>query len=345
MILRKIFWFLSVVLCFGLISVSAQNQVPKLISGGVVNGKAISLPKPEYPAAAAAVGAKGAVNVEIVIDEQGNVESASAVSGHPLLRAAAVNAARQAQFAPTTLSGVLVKVKGVVIYNFNLSDRNSGSLSGSGEEPKDQAFKVDSGDGVVNSKAISLPKPAYPAAARAVRAGGAVNVRVKIDEQGNVIEAEAVSGHPLLRAASVAAAREAKFNPTTLDGNPVTVTGIIIYNYTPSAPKPESTENSDEEDSADSSKIISGGVLNGRAISLPKPSYPLEAKEKKASGTVNVEIIIDEQGNVESATAVSGDSVFYEACEKAAIQAKFTPTLLEGNPVRVRGVIIYNFIP
>ena len=79
MMLRKFFWFLSVVLCFGLVSVSAQSPVPNLISGGVVNGKATSLPKPEFPAAAMAVKASGMVNVEIVIDEQGNVESATAV--------------------------------------------------------------------------------------------------------------------------------------------------------------------------------------------------------------------------------------------------------------------------
>ncbi len=91
---------------------------PKVISGGVVNGKATNLVKPEYPAAARAVQASGAVNVQVTIDEQGNVISASAVSGHPLLRAAAVKAARESKFAPTRLSGQLVKVTGIIVYNF-----------------------------------------------------------------------------------------------------------------------------------------------------------------------------------------------------------------------------------
>lgn len=94
-------------------------KVPKVISGGVVNGKATSLPQPVYPAPARAVGAKGAVNVAVTIDEEGNVVSASATSGHPLLRAAAVAAARRAKFPPTTLSGQPVSVKGILIYNFN----------------------------------------------------------------------------------------------------------------------------------------------------------------------------------------------------------------------------------
>ncbi|MEJ7860129.1 MAG: TonB family protein [Pyrinomonadaceae bacterium] len=87
--------------------------------------------------------------------------------------------------------------------------------------------------GVINGKATSLPKPPYPAAARAVRASGAVNVSVKIDEQGNVVSASATSGHPLLRAAAVQAARSAKFAPTQLSGQPVSVTGIIVYNFVP----------------------------------------------------------------------------------------------------------------
>jgi TonB family protein len=95
-----------------------EKPVPKTISGGVVNGKATNLVKPPYPAAARAVRAAGAVNVQVTIDESGNVISASAVSGHPLLRAAAVQAARSSKFSPTTISGQPVKVTGVVVYNF-----------------------------------------------------------------------------------------------------------------------------------------------------------------------------------------------------------------------------------
>jgi periplasmic protein TonB len=94
------------------------KPVPKQISGGVLNGKAISLPKPPYPQAARAVRAAGAVTVQVLIDETGDVVSASAVSGHPLLRPAAVAAARQARFSPTQLSGQPVKVSGVITYNF-----------------------------------------------------------------------------------------------------------------------------------------------------------------------------------------------------------------------------------
>lgn len=95
------------------------KPAPKTISGGVVNGKAISLPAPAYPAAAKAVGAKGSVSVQVLIDEDGSVVSANAASGHPLLRQAAEGAARRAKFRPTQLSGQPVKVSGVITYVFN----------------------------------------------------------------------------------------------------------------------------------------------------------------------------------------------------------------------------------
>jgi TonB family protein len=96
-----------------------SKPLPKTISGGVLNGKAISLPKPPYPAAARSVNASGSVSVQVLVNEKGEVVSANAVSGHPLLRPAAVQAARAARFSVTKLSGQPVKVSGVLTYNFS----------------------------------------------------------------------------------------------------------------------------------------------------------------------------------------------------------------------------------
>lgn len=99
-------------------STRPKKPSPGTVSGGVLNGKAIRLPKPEYPPSARAVHASCAVVVQVVVDEYGDVISASAVSGHQLLRAAAVSAARNAKFYPTKLSDQPVKVSGTIIYNF-----------------------------------------------------------------------------------------------------------------------------------------------------------------------------------------------------------------------------------
>lgn len=87
--------------------------------------------------------------------------------------------------------------------------------------------------GILNDKAKSLPQPAYPAAARAVKAAGVVNVQVTVGEDGKVVSATAVSGHPLLRAAAVAAAKKAEFEPVLLSKRPVSVSGVITYSFEP----------------------------------------------------------------------------------------------------------------
>jgi len=98
------------------------TPIPKKInvSGGVLQGSAIKKPAPAYPPIAKAARAAGAVQVQVTISEDGRVIDAQVVSGHPLLRDAAVQAARQWVFKPTELSGVPVKVQGVLTFNFTL---------------------------------------------------------------------------------------------------------------------------------------------------------------------------------------------------------------------------------
>src|SRR6476469_6731695 len=122
---------LSAVLMLSTLALS-QQDAPKIINGGVLNGKAVRIPKPEYPDSAKAAGVEGTVRVEVTINETGTVESAQAVKDESdneeispeksdakaALRDAAERAALAAQFSPTLLSGVPIKVKGVIVYNF-----------------------------------------------------------------------------------------------------------------------------------------------------------------------------------------------------------------------------------
>jgi TonB family protein len=121
----------------------------------------------------------------------------------------------------------------------DLAEKNKSGGEASGEEAKTNVNRKSSGPdtvsgGNLNEKAVFLPTPVYPATARAVKASGAVNVQVVIDESGDVIDASATSGHPLLKAAAVQAARAAKFRPTLMGGKPVKVNGILVFNFTPS---------------------------------------------------------------------------------------------------------------
>ncbi len=87
--------------------------------------------------------------------------------------------------------------------------------------------------GILNDKAVKLIQPSYPPIARAARASGQVQVQVLVDENGDVITAQAISGHVLLQAVSVAAARASKFSPMKVAGQPVKVNGVVVYNFVP----------------------------------------------------------------------------------------------------------------
>ncbi len=115
-------------LCIGLFCSNSGAQTPdrakisepgpRTISGGIINDKAISLAKPDYPEAAKSAGADGAINVKVLIDEGGSVIEAEGIAGNILLRQAAVDAAFASKFSPTLLQGQPVKVSGIIIYNF-----------------------------------------------------------------------------------------------------------------------------------------------------------------------------------------------------------------------------------
>jgi protein TonB len=91
-------------------------------------------------------------------------------------------------------------------------------------------------------------------------------------------------------------------------------------------------------------KVISKGPITGEALSLPKPAYPPLAKQMGIQGKVNVQVLIDESGRVVSAKAISGSPALMHAAQKAAFDARFSPTRLGGQPVKVSGVITYNFV-
>jgi protein TonB len=98
------------------------TPVPKklTVSGGVLQGKAISKIQPPYPPIARAARAAGAVQIQVTISEEGRVIEAAVIGGHPLLRDAALQAAKRWTFQPTELSGVPVKVQGILTFNFTL---------------------------------------------------------------------------------------------------------------------------------------------------------------------------------------------------------------------------------
>jgi len=89
---------------------------------------------------------------------------------------------------------------------------------------------------------------------------------------------------------------------------------------------------------------VSSSVINSKVISKPTPPYPMLAKQARVQGQVTVEILIDEQGRVVAAQATNGHPLLRMAAQQSAFHARFSPTTVSGHPVKVSGVITYNFI-
>jgi tetratricopeptide (TPR) repeat protein len=86
-------------------------------------------------------------------------------------------------------------------------------------------------------------------------------------------------------------------------------------------------------------------VLNGRAISLPKPDVPAAVVAHKIVGIVVIKVDIDETGKVTKARDMcKGIPLLSQVSVEAAMKARFTPTKLSGVPVKVTGLIKYNFV-
>lgn len=157
---------------------------------------------------------------------------------------------------------------------------------------------------------------------------GLMSVQVKVDETGKAVQANAVSGHTFFRFIVETAARDISFRPQKDGGQPIGFTLVVQYQVV----------------SIQDGKILPKPrpIINGRAVSLPVPFYPESAKSSCASGFVDVNVDVDEFGNVEKAKAVRGDEPLWEAAEIAARKARFTD---HGHAPRAKSVgkIRYNF--
>jgi TonB family protein len=122
---------------------------------------------------------------------------------------------------------------------------------------------------------------------------------------------------------------------------------VRYLDFTPTKATLKVTEVGENEvpTSGNAPKPVEAGVLNAKAVVLPKPRFPEEARRVKASGKVTVRVVVDENGKVISAVATDGPLALREAAETAARQATFEPTTVGGITVKVTGVLTYDFVP
>lgn len=184
-------------------------------SGGILQGSAIRRAEPQYPPLAKAARISGSVVIEVTVDEEGDVILARSVSGHPLLKTSAENAARGWKFSPTLLEGTPVKVIGTITFNFGL---DSSTPQTSDNSPPDEA------NSPIDSRPVMLKmsRPKYTELARSHKVTGIVRVRALIGADGKVEDVRVLSGLPDgLNEQAVAAVRDSVFRPAMKDGHPV----------------------------------------------------------------------------------------------------------------------------
>lgn len=225
-----------------------------------------------------------------------------------------------------------------------------------------------------NDKIKKLPKAKYPAEARTTGLAGIVRVPIRVSAKGEILEV----GEPLgpgavcdnsvradvvaMRAIAKELAAKVVIDTSKLDaavaehrltvGIEFVLPNDLKKKFSPGELIPVRIGSADDNSGAvtklkevDGERTASGGVLNGKATSLPKPVYPRAARSVRASGTVTVQVLIDTDGSIFEASAVAGHPLLRTNAVTAACGSKFLPTILSGQPVKVTGVIVYNFIP
>lgn len=212
----------------------------------------------------------------------------------------------------------------------------------------------------VDDKPLPLAKLAAPVSVTFktadlewLRYGGTIAATVLVDKKGKITVADLTgpvapcsdlsSDHLLaLRTAAMEAVKQAKVEPAT-DENGKPVNGGVLINI--KVPQSEPSKAHVAGQLPADPKTVVGGVLNGHAISIAHPQYPPEARANHAGGAVSVQVLIDETGQVAYAGAVNGNPYLRYAAADAACRSRFSPTLLAGQPVKVSGIITYNFVP
>ena len=194
--------------------------------------------------------------------------------------------------------------------------------------------------------AISNPNPVYPSVASELGYSGSIIVQLNVDKKGKVSVVRAFG--PIarcsnlndkrleaIRKAVVESAKSSVFILATENGKPVD-TGIQLTYSFDERGKPVRPE--------EMGKIRDYGALQGRAKLLPPPYFPPEARANRISGGVKVSVLVDTDGKVIAAEAVSGQPVFAESGADAACRARFEPANLNGAPTNFTGIITYRFV-
>ncbi len=215
---------------------------------------------------------------------------------------------------------------------------------------------------VMAAQIVKKVAPEYPAVAKAGDIQGAVALKARIDKEGNVVNLQLISGHPMLAPAAIEAVKQWKYNPYLLNGEAVDVETTVTVNFTLAGNPPSAGatgDNAGNQDYGIAGAIssapgtaqaavpqrirVSSGVAQGLLVSKVQPEYPPDAKEQRIQGVVVLQAIIDKEGGVANLQLISGHPLLAPAAIEAVKQWKYKPYLLNNTPLEVDTQIQVNF--
>jgi len=365
---------------------AAQETAPEPIqvSGDVMRGVLMKKVAPVYPPLARQARIQGTVILKVVIDKSGNVFEVDLVSGHPMLSPAAMDAVRQWKYQPYLVNGEPVDVETNVQVIFRLDDQPAPSNIGPPGAMDGRTFVGPQGGGLAGGFAagrVVVPEavmrdlrtanvtPTYAPSALASRVQGSVILSLQISRSGEVTNVIRVASHPMLVQAAIEAAKQWKYEPYRVNGEPVDVVTTAQIDFILSSDQdsegsvrdaPLNLSPSGSESIAGSSAPAppsgttapalpkrvrtSPGVSQALLISKVNPVYPPDAREQHIQGVVRLKVNIDTEGNVSTLELISGHPLLAPAAIDAVKQWKYRPYLLNGEPIEVETEVQVNFV-
>ena len=200
--------------------------------------------KANYPIEAAQGRLQGEVVVKIVVSETGDVESAEAVSGNPVLAKAAISAVKKWKFQPYIRDGKPRKVSTTFPFDFAFGDKITDNPSRDaistdippGKDAQDPGAgttkRIQVDQGITQGLVLHRVAPIYPPAARETGIQGTVVLAAIISKEGKIEDLRVISGPSALRDAAIGAVQQWRYRPYIFAGEPVEIDTQIVVNFT-----------------------------------------------------------------------------------------------------------------
>jgi TonB family protein len=309
--------------------------------------------EPVYPADAREKNITGSVVLTVVVDREGNPQDIKiSRSLYPSIDQAAIDAARQMRFEPALKDGQPVSETLLVEFYFSTQTKHVEGMAYGEGKGEGNGLGSGAGTGQGTGGGVGYVDDVREMRRRKEQEGQEDRTRRHADlAQGAVISMDraiqvAISKYPgKVLACSLGRDKDGPvFYHVVIigtEGDKTTTRYVWVSAVDGTILK---TEDGSPRESLWRGRMIMGGVLNGKALILPLARYPDIARAARAQGSVTVQIVVDEEGNVASAKAVSGHPLLQSAAVDAARGAKFRPTLLSGEPTMVSGELVYNFV-